>query len=47
MPEMDYFHSAILDGYWQGFNATEVAEMLGDDPIIVARIMDDFRSLGF
>jgi len=47
MPNMDYFHSAILQGYWQGLCAYEIAEQLGGDPIIVARIIDDFESMGY
>lgn len=44
---MDYFHSAILEGYWQGREACDIAHQLGADVIIVARIMADFESMGF
>ena len=47
MPEMDDLHSTILEGYWWGLDAHEVAQLTGEDPCIVARIMDDFRSLGY
>ena len=47
MQEMDYFHSAILQGFWKGYEACDIAEQLGADPIIVARIMDDFESMGY
>lgn len=47
MPHMDDFHATILEGYWQGFYAYEIAQMIGADPIIVARIMDDFESMGY
>lgn len=47
MPEMDFTHSAILEGYWQGFDAWEIADKLGEDVDYVARIMDDFRGLGY
>lgn len=46
MPEMDFTHSAILEGYWQGFDAWEIADKLGEDVDYVARIMDDFRGMG-
>ena len=47
MPKMDYFHGAILEGYWQGLEPCEIAHQLGADVIIVARIVDDFKALGF
>ena len=47
MPEMDFTHSAILEGYWQNFDAWEIADKLGEDVDYVARIMDDFRGLGY
>lgn len=47
MQEMDYFHAAILQGFWKGYEACDIAEQLGADPIIVARIMDDFESMGY
>lgn len=47
MPNMDNFHSTILEGYWQGLCAYEIADQLGADPIIVARIIDDFESMGY
>lgn len=47
MPIMDNFHATILEGYWQGLCAYEIAHMLGDDPTIIARIMDDFESMGY
>ena len=46
MYEMDDFHSQILEGHWWGLNATEIAHELGADPVIVARIIDDFEMLG-
>lgn len=46
MPEMDFFHSAILEGHWMGLNATEIAEMTGDDPMIIAQIIDTFTQAG-
>lgn len=46
MYEMDEFHSTILEGHWWGLNATEIAHELGADPVIVARIIDDFDTLG-
>lgn len=47
MQTMDHFHSTILEGYWQGLCAYEIADQLGADPIIVARIIDDFESMGY
>ena len=47
MLEMDDFHSAILEGYWWGLNAYEIAQDIGADPVIVARIIDDFETLGY
>jgi hypothetical protein len=47
MPVMDDFHSQILEGYWQGLCSYEIAAELGADPVIVARIIDDFNTLGF
>ena len=47
MLEMDDFHSAILEGYWWGLNAYEIAHDIGADPVIVARIIDDFETLGY
>ena len=47
MPTMDAFHSAILEGHWQGLCAYEIAHQLAADPVIVARIIDDFETLGF
>lgn len=47
MPPMDDFHAAILEGYWQGLCGYEIAYQLGADPVVVARIIDDFRSLGY
>lgn len=47
MPEMDYFHAAILEGHWQGLCAYEIAHQLAADPVIVARIIDDYESMGF
>lgn len=46
MPEMDDFHSQILEGHWWGLNACEIAQELAADPVIVARIIDDFETLG-
>lgn len=43
----DNLYSTILEGYWKGFNASEVAQWIGEDPAFVARVMDDFRSLGY
>ena len=47
MPQMDEFHSVILEGHWQGMNAHEIADELGADPTEVARIVDDFVSMGY
>jgi hypothetical protein len=47
MPDMDYLHAAILEGYWQGFTACEIAEQVGETPRNVAIIMDTFRDLGY
>jgi hypothetical protein len=47
MDLMDFTHSAILEGYWQGFDAHEIADMLGEDVAYVARIMDDFTGMGY
>jgi hypothetical protein len=47
MPEMDTFHATVLEGYWWGLNAHEIAEQLGDDPMLIANIMDTFRDLGY
>lgn len=47
MPEMDYLHSAILEGYWWGLTAHEIAEQVGEDSRSVAVIMDTFRDLGY
>lgn len=46
MPELDEFHSAILEGYWKGYTCHEIAEMVGADSWTVACIMDSFRELG-
>jgi len=47
MPIMDDFHSQILEGHWQGLCSYEIAAELGADPVIVARIIDDFNTLGY
>jgi hypothetical protein len=47
MPVMDDFHSQILEGHWQGLCSYEIAAELGADPVIVARIIDDFNTLGY
>lgn len=47
MPEMDGFHSQVLEGYWWGLTSYEIAEMTGEDPVIIATIMDTFRDLGY
>ena len=47
MPAMDDFHSQILEGHWQELCAYEIADQLGADPTIVARIVDDFNALGY
>ena len=47
MLNMDFFHSATLEGYWQGLEPHEIATELGADPTIVARIMDDYESMGY
>ena len=47
MDLMDFTHSAILEGHWQGLDAHEIAAMIGEDVAYVARIMDDFNGLGF
>ena len=47
MPEMDDLHSTILEGYWKGYNAHEIAQWVGEDPAFVARVMDDFKTLGY
>ena len=44
---LDTPHSAILEGYWQGFTAHEIAEQVGETPRNVAVIMDTFRDLGY
>lgn len=44
---IDGVHSAILEGYWNGFNAYEIAEMLGEDVTFIATTMDAFRDLGY
>ena len=35
MDLMDFTHSAILEGYWQGLDAHEIADMLGEDDHII------------
>lgn len=47
MPPMDEFHAAILEGHWQGLCAYEIAYQLGADPVTVARILDDYYTLGY
>ena len=47
MPEMDLVHSQILEGYWWGLDAHEIAERLGEDPRWVATVIDTFRDLGY
>lgn len=47
MPEMDLVHSQILEGYWWGLDAYEIAEQLGEDPRWVATVTDTFRDLGY
>lgn len=47
MPTMDFIHSAILQGYWQGLCSYEIADQLGEDPAYVSRIIDDFESMGY
>jgi len=44
---MDYEHSAVLEGLWKGLDAWEIAEQLGMDTAYVARLMDDYRSMGY
>ena len=43
----DNQYAQILEAYWAGYNASEVAQWLGEDPSFIARVMDDFRSLGY
>ena len=47
MPEMDTFHATVLEGYWWGLDAYEIAEQLGADPREIAIITDTFRDLGY
>jgi hypothetical protein len=47
MPEMDTLHATILEGYWWGLTACEIAEQVGETPRNVAVIMDTFRELGY
>ena len=47
MPEMDTFHATVLEGYWWGLDAYEIAEQLGADPREIATITDTFRDLGY
>jgi hypothetical protein len=47
MPDMDNFHSQVLEGYWWGLTSYEIADMTGEDPCIIATIMDTFRDLGY
>jgi len=44
---MDYEHSAVLEGLWKGLDAWEIAEQLDMDTAYVARLMDDYRSMGY
>lgn len=44
--ELDFTHSAILEGMWQGFNVYDIAQMLGHDPLVVASIMDELNETG-
>lgn len=44
---LDTPHAAILEGYWQGFTACEIAEQVGETSRNVAMIMDTFRELGY
>lgn len=43
----DGLHATILEGYWKGFNAYEIAQWTGEDAAYVARVMDDFSSMGY
>jgi len=47
MPDMDLTHSQILEGYWWGLDAHEIAEQIGEDPAWVATVTDTFRDLGY
>ncbi len=40
-------YAQILEGYWQGRTAHEIAECMGLDSAFVARVMDDFTTLGY
>jgi len=44
---MDYDHAAVVEGLWQGLEAWEIAEQVGMDTAYVARLMDDYRSMGY
>lgn len=43
----DSIYPQILEGYWAGFNAHEIAEWMGEDPAFIARVMDDLRSMKY
>jgi hypothetical protein len=43
----DNQYSQILEGYWRGHDAHEIAQWLGESSAFIARVMDDFRSLGY
>lgn len=47
LADMDKPHAAILEGYWMGFSACDIAEQVGETPRNVAMIMDTFRELGY
>lgn len=46
MMELDFTHSAILEGIWQGRDVFTIAQMLGHDPLIVATIIDELNETG-
>jgi len=40
-------YAQILEGFWQGRTAHEIADDMGLDSAFVARVMDDFTALGY
>jgi hypothetical protein len=40
-------YAQILEGFWQGLTAHDIADQMGLETAFVARVMDDFRTLGY
>lgn len=39
--------SIVLEAHWRGMSAKEFAQHHGEDPLLIAAMMDTFRSEGW